>query len=98
MNVPGREETQQRLVERFPALGGLSPARLDGLLAEAQLLRVPAGGVIFDADQPCRGFPLVLEGAVRVVMSAPRTSPRAVSSRGGMRDGNANCANPGRPG
>ena len=71
MNVPGREETQQRLVERFPALGGLSPARLDGLLAEAQLLRVPAGGVIFDADQPCRGFPLVLEGAVRVVMSAP---------------------------
>ena len=70
MNAPARE-LAQRLVERFPALAGLAPARLDRLLAEAQLLRVPAGGVIFDADQPCRGFPLVLEGAVRVVMSAP---------------------------
>jgi CRP/FNR family transcriptional regulator len=26
---------------------------------------------VFDADQPCRGFPLVLEGAVRVAMNAP---------------------------
>jgi CRP/FNR family transcriptional regulator len=27
--------------------------------------------VIFDANQPCRGFPLLLEGAVRVAMNAP---------------------------
>jgi CRP/FNR family transcriptional regulator len=70
VNAPAREIAQQ-LVERFPALAGLAPARLERLLAEAQLLRVPAGSVIFDADQPCRGFPLVLEGAVRVAMNAP---------------------------
>jgi CRP/FNR family transcriptional regulator, anaerobic regulatory protein len=63
--------TQRKLFERFPAFAGLAPARLDRLLAEAQLLRVPAGSILFDANQPCRGFPLVLEGAVRVVMNAP---------------------------
>jgi CRP/FNR family transcriptional regulator len=71
VNTPGRESTQRLLLERFPALAGVAPARLERLLAEAQLLRVPAGGTIFDADQPCRGFPLVLQGAVRVVMNAP---------------------------
>lgn len=71
MNTPGRESTRRLLLERFPALAGVATARLERLLAEAQLLRVPAGGTIFDADQPCRGFPLVLEGAVRVVMNAP---------------------------
>jgi CRP-like cAMP-binding protein len=35
------------------------------------VLRVPAGTVLFDAHQPCRGFPLLLEGAVRVAMNAP---------------------------
>lgn len=70
MNEPGRD-IQRQLVERFPAFAGLAPARLARLLSEAHLLRVPAGSVLFDADQPCRGFPLVLEGAVRVVMSAP---------------------------
>jgi len=65
------EETRKQLLERFPAFAGLAPARLERLLAEAQLLRVPAGSILFDAAQPCRGFPLVLEGAVRVVMNAP---------------------------
>ncbi len=64
-------DTAQRAVDRFPALAGLEEARLARLLGEAQLLRVPAGAILFDADQPCRGFPLVLEGAVRVVMNAP---------------------------
>jgi CRP/FNR family transcriptional regulator len=70
VNAPARA-TQRQLVERFPALDGLAPARIERLLAESQLLRVAAGGAIFDADQPCRGFPLLLEGAVRVVMNAP---------------------------
>ena len=62
---------RRALLERFPAFAGLAPARLARLLADAQLLRVPAGVVLFDAKQPCRGFPLVLQGAVRVTMSAP---------------------------
>jgi len=70
VNAPGPRLVDQ-LRERFPALGGLSPARLERLVADGQLLQVPAGAILFDAKQPCRGFPLVLEGAVRVVMNAP---------------------------
>jgi CRP/FNR family transcriptional regulator len=60
-----------RVSERFPALAGLAPAMRARVAAEAQMLRVSAGTILFDAKQPCRGFPLVLAGAVRVSMSAP---------------------------
>jgi len=69
VNPPAAEIA--RIAERFPALAGLAPALAARVASEAQLLRVPAGAVIFDANQPCRGFPLLLEGAVRVSMSAP---------------------------
>jgi CRP/FNR family transcriptional regulator, anaerobic regulatory protein len=69
VNPPAAEF--ERIADRFPALGGLPPALAARLASEAQLMRVPAGAVIFDANQPCRGFPLLLEGAVRVSMSAP---------------------------
>lgn len=48
----------------------LSPPQLQRLLGAARLVRVPAGGVLFDAGKPCRGFPLVLEGSVRVAKSS----------------------------
>jgi len=66
-----KEATRSTLLERFPVFRQLDAPRLARLLAEAQLLQVPAGTVLFDASQPCRGFPLVLEGAVRVQMNAP---------------------------
>lgn len=62
---------RELLLRRFPFFSQLPAAKLDELLKEAQVLRVPAGGVLFDAGQPCRGFPLVLEGAVRVAKSSP---------------------------
>jgi len=62
---------RELLLRHFPVFAQLPPARLDLLLAEAQRLRVPAGGTLFDAGQPCRGFPLVLEGSVRVSKSSP---------------------------
>jgi CRP/FNR family transcriptional regulator, anaerobic regulatory protein len=65
-------EVRALLLKRFPLFAGLTAPRLEKLLAEAETRRVPAGGVLFDADQPCRGFPLVLEGAVHVSMSAPQ--------------------------
>ncbi len=65
------QELRRRLVERFPFLAGMPAARLDALVADAQFLRAPAGAVLFDANQPCRGFPLVLEGSVRVTKNAP---------------------------
>jgi CRP/FNR family transcriptional regulator len=66
-----REVLRSRLLARFPLFAELERGRLDALLADAQLLRAPPGGVLFDAKQPCRGFPLVLEGSVRVFKSAP---------------------------
>jgi CRP/FNR family transcriptional regulator, anaerobic regulatory protein len=65
-------EARDLLLQRFPLFARLPAARLEKLLAEAETRRVPAGGVLFDADQPCRGFPLVLRGAVRVSMSSPQ--------------------------
>jgi len=62
---------KRRLLERFPVFAGLPADGLDALLAEAPLLRAPAGTVLFDAKQPCRGFPLLLEGTVRVAKAAP---------------------------
>ena len=60
-----------RLLERFPVFAGLPEARLQALVVEAQLLRAPRGSILFDAKQPCRGFPLLLEGSVRVTKTAP---------------------------
>jgi CRP/FNR family transcriptional regulator len=66
-----KEATRSKLLERFPFFRQLPAARLERLLAEAEIRRLPAGSVMFDASQPCRGFPLVLEGALRVAKCAP---------------------------
>lgn len=46
-------------------------APLAELAARARPLRVPAGTRLFDAGQPCPGFPIVDEGSVRVALTAP---------------------------
>ena len=62
----------RRLVpQRFPALASLPPERLDALVAQSRVRQMPAGSSLFQADQPCGGFPLVLEGSVRVAKIAP---------------------------
>lgn len=49
----------------YPCLAALLPAALaDGRVAPP--MDVPAGTVLFDARQPCVGFPLVLNGEVAV--------------------------------
>jgi CRP/FNR family transcriptional regulator, anaerobic regulatory protein len=55
------------LLELYPALQGLGAA-----LAElaAQALDVPAGTVLFTENDPCKGFPLLLQGEVRVSRSS----------------------------
>ena len=40
------------LRELYPALAGLDDARLQGLLARAQLMRVPAGTAMFGEGSP----------------------------------------------
>jgi CRP/FNR family transcriptional regulator len=66
-----KDALRRQLLGRFPFFSALPAQKLGALLDGAELLRAPAGTVLFDAKQPCRGFPLVLEGSVRVSKSAP---------------------------
>ena len=60
------------LLSLYPVLGDLPASERDDVLAtQAQLATVPAGALLFDEGAPCRGFPLVLSGAVRVARGAP---------------------------
>jgi CRP/FNR family transcriptional regulator len=63
---------RERLLELFPFPARLDPARLERLLGESQLVRAPKGTLLFNPGQPCRGFPLLLEGTVRVSQTSPQ--------------------------
>lgn len=62
----------QRLLPLYPALADLPVALRDTTLAaHAQALSVPEGQLLFDEGAPCRGFPMVLSGEVRVARGTP---------------------------
>lgn len=63
MNAPA---LANRLLELYPALQGLESRELERLLAHAQFVAVPAGTSLFGAGAPCRQFPFVLQGSIRV--------------------------------
>lgn len=67
MSAAGRT----RLLTLYPALAALPANELDCLLQPAALLHLPAGTRVFAEAQPCQGFPLVVEGSIKVVKSAP---------------------------
>lgn len=54
--------TVPNLFQSFSALAAIDATLLNGLPQMA----APAGATLFDAGQPCAGFPLVLSGEVRV--------------------------------
>ena len=61
------------LAAQYPAVATLAPAARDAvLLQHAQILEVPAGTVLFDEGAPCGGFPLVLDGEIRVARGSPQ--------------------------
>jgi CRP/FNR family transcriptional regulator, anaerobic regulatory protein len=66
-----RARIKERVTALYPPLVTLPDRELDALLAEAPPMTVPAGTVMFDAENPCMSFPLILEGTVRVVKTAP---------------------------
>jgi CRP/FNR family transcriptional regulator, anaerobic regulatory protein len=55
----------QHLLTLYPALDSLQ-----ALLPRLPLLQVPPGTVLFREHDPCQGFPLVIEGDIRVSRSA----------------------------
>ncbi len=64
--------TTQRLGDLYPMLASLDPAERDAVLArDAVQASVPAGTVLFEQGAPCRGFPMLLSGNVRVARGSP---------------------------
>ena len=63
-------DVRNALQELYPALASLAPLRFDELFAGAQVMEVPAGTVMFDEHQACNGFPMLLEGAIKVAKVA----------------------------
>jgi CRP/FNR family transcriptional regulator, anaerobic regulatory protein len=64
-------DTQSRLLHQYPMLRELPAADQVELLATASVMHLPAGTVLFDENQPCQGFPLLLSGNIRVIKAAP---------------------------
>jgi CRP/FNR family transcriptional regulator len=62
---------RKRVLDRYPMLAALSETGLDRLLAPARYMKAPAGSMMFDENEVCRGFPLLLSGVARVVKAAP---------------------------
>jgi CRP/FNR family transcriptional regulator len=58
------------LHELYPVLAQLPPALTARVAAEAQVLTVPDGTVVFDEHQVCVGFPFVIKGDIRVLKPA----------------------------
>jgi CRP/FNR family transcriptional regulator len=50
----------------YPALASLDEETLGAALERSQVVRMPAGTPMFGEGSPCRQFPLVLEGSIRV--------------------------------
>ncbi|MDO8208580.1 MAG: Crp/Fnr family transcriptional regulator [Gallionella sp.] len=61
-------DTRSRVLQLYPMLRELSAAELT--LVTARLMQFPAGTVMFDENQPCQGFPLLLSGSLRVIKSS----------------------------
>ena len=61
----------ERLLQQYPMLRELSDTDRDDLLSVASMVHVPAGTVLFDENQPCQGFPMLLSGNIRVIKAAP---------------------------
>lgn len=62
----------RRLIELYPALASIDAATFREVLgAEAPWVQAPRGALLFEAQQPCRGFPMLLEGEVRVARGTP---------------------------
>jgi CRP/FNR family transcriptional regulator, anaerobic regulatory protein len=64
-------EPKSRLLQLFPVFRKLPAAVVDEILRSATPRQAPAGAILFEAASPCTGFPMLLEGSVRVLKSAP---------------------------
>lgn len=50
----------------YPMLANLPQPLAESVASQTRTLTVPAATILFDEHQPCQGFPLVLQGSIRV--------------------------------
>ncbi len=62
---------RKNLLNLYPSLAELPTRDLDALLDPGRLMHLPAGTQVFAEHQPCQGFPLVVEGSIKVLKQAP---------------------------
>lgn len=63
-------ETITRIEALYPALASL-PAPLREVLARTPVVPLAPGTVLFEEGSACEGFPLVLDGSIKVLKAAP---------------------------
>ena len=61
---------REKVLNLYPGLAGLPAERLAELLPAQALMHLPAGTQVFAEHQPCQGFPLLLEGSIKVIKLA----------------------------
>jgi len=60
----------KKVLDLYPPLAGLPAERLSALVSPQAVMHLPAGTQVFAEHQPCQGFPLLLEGSIKVVKLA----------------------------
>lgn len=65
------QDAFQRLLAAYPVFRSLPSPLQDELVTHTLLARLEQGAVVFDENQACQGFPLLLSGRVRVIKAAP---------------------------
>jgi len=64
------DSTRTRLLQQYPIFRDLPKTEIADLSATATSIQLPAGTIVFDENQACQGFPLLLSGSVNVIKSA----------------------------
>ena len=59
-------ELKHKLIACYPAFAAMPAALMEFTLRSALLKSVPSGTVMFDEQNPCQAFPMLLEGVIRV--------------------------------
>lgn len=62
---------RSRLKQLYPAFASMSESAMDEMLTASMVKTVAKGTLLFDENSPCQAFPMLLDGSVRVVKSAP---------------------------
>jgi len=69
MKSPAKADVVTRVLKRYPGLSGPAPS-LHEFLAQATIVQIPAGTVVFKKGDPCENFLLLLDGTLRVQVSS----------------------------